>query len=83
MRFMETGKESPGLYYLDNKPLGSSCFVCNRSKSSISKLTWHNMFGRSVDYTLNVLENILNFGNNSIFSWDVCHKANKLEKHFL
>lgn len=78
-----TGKESGGLYYLDNKSLGRYNFVLNNSKLSVCKLTWHNRLRHLVNQALNVLQQVLNFGNESILTCEVHHKAKQTREPFL
>lgn len=43
--YMETGKESGGLYYLESQSLGGSKIFNHNSKCFISNVTWHHRLG--------------------------------------
>lgn len=70
----ETGNEFGGMYYLNNKYNGRSCFS-KYTTCFVSKLIWHNRHGHPTDQALNYLKDLLKFGNDFILPCEVCHKA--------
>nr|KAJ0213000.1 hypothetical protein LSAT_V11C400157850 [Lactuca sativa] len=77
------GRESGGLYYMNNEPSGNSLRVNNSSSfCCVSKLTWHNRLGHPSDQALFSLKQKLNFENDILPPCDVCHKAKQTRESF-
>nr|XP_043639162.1 uncharacterized protein LOC122610233 [Erigeron canadensis] len=78
MKVLGTGKQSGGLYYIDECVEGINRLVtCN-----VSQLTWHNRLGHPAESVMNKLHFELQIKHDSKFACDNCFHAKRTRNIF-